>query len=277
MKSIFFVPVGGLGNRMRAVASAVSLARKLGVTVHIGWFKDWALNAEFSSLFELPDVPGVKISDVPSVLYWALDRPRKKNLFIPRVFQSLMFGQCLYENEMGELFSRKTDFMSYDFKTSRSLYMASFHPFFGYDKELFNSLFLPNEQIRKKINDRCSEFSDYTIGVHVRRTDNILSVNESPIELFYEYIDDELKNHNGMTIYLATDSESVKRDFRNRYGNLVITSDNEADRGSVKGIQDGIVDLYTLSETSRIYGSYGSSFSELAAEIGGIPLTIVRK
>lgn len=78
MKSIFFVPVGGLGNRMRAVASAVSLARKLGVTVHIGWFKDWALNAEFASLFELPDVPGVKISDVPSVLYWALDRPRKK-------------------------------------------------------------------------------------------------------------------------------------------------------------------------------------------------------
>ena len=155
--------------------------------------------------------------------------------------------------------------------------MASFHPFFRYDKELFNNLFLPNGQIRKKINDRCSGFSDYTIGVHVRRTDNILSVNESPIELFYKYIDDELKNHNGMTIYLATDSENVKRDFRNRYGNLVITSDNEADRGSVEGIQDGIVDLYSLSETSRIYGSYGSSFSELAAEIGGIPLTIVRR
>lgn len=271
------MPVGGLGNRMRAVASAVSLGKELGVSVHVGWFKDWALNAEFASLFKLPALLGVKISDVPSLMYWALDRPRKKNLFIPRVFQSLMFGRCMYEKEMGGLFDSKTDFSNYDFKTGKRLYMASFHPFFRYSRELFDSLFVPNASVRGKIDERCSAFANYTIGIHVRRTDNVLSIKESPIELFYEYIDLELKEHSDMAVYLATDSEEVKKCFIKRYGTMIITSEYKADRGTTDGIQDGIVDLYSLSRTSRIYGSFASSFSELAAEIGDIPLVIVRK
>lgn len=274
---MFFVPVGGLGNRMRAVASAVSLSGKLGMSVHIGWFRDWALNAHFSSLFETPDIPGVKFSDVPGILYWALDRPRKKNLFIPRMFQSLMFGQCIYENEVGNMFKQKSDILSFVRNTKGYVYMASYHPFFEYDMELFNRLFQPKQSVGLEIARRCENFSEYTIGVHVRRTDNVLSINESPLELFYKNVDSELKDHPDAMIYLATDSEDVKKGFQERYGNKLITSGSEADRGSVEGIKDGIIDLYSLSRTSKIYGSYASSFSELASEMTGVPLVIVRK
>lgn len=48
MGKITFVPVGGLANRMRAVASAVTLAAKSDSDLSIVWFQDWALNAPFS-------------------------------------------------------------------------------------------------------------------------------------------------------------------------------------------------------------------------------------
>ena len=47
MGKITFVPVGGLANRMRAVASAVTLAAKTDSELSIVWFQDWALNAPF--------------------------------------------------------------------------------------------------------------------------------------------------------------------------------------------------------------------------------------
>ena len=55
MGKITFVPVGGLANRMRAVASAVTLAAKSDSDLSIVWFQDWALNAPFSQLFKPVD------------------------------------------------------------------------------------------------------------------------------------------------------------------------------------------------------------------------------
>ena len=55
MGKITFVPVGGLANRMRAVASAVMLAGKTKSELSIIWFQDWALNAPFYQLFKPVD------------------------------------------------------------------------------------------------------------------------------------------------------------------------------------------------------------------------------
>lgn len=58
MGKITFVPVGGLANRMRAVASAVMLAGKTKSELSIIWFQDWALNAPFYQLFKPVDEGG---------------------------------------------------------------------------------------------------------------------------------------------------------------------------------------------------------------------------
>ena len=55
MGKITFVSVGGLANRMRAVASAVMLAGKTKSELSIIWFRDWALNAPFYQLFKPVD------------------------------------------------------------------------------------------------------------------------------------------------------------------------------------------------------------------------------
>ena len=50
--SLLFVPSGGLANRMRAVASAHELCKKVDSTLQVVWFQDWALSAPFHSIFE---------------------------------------------------------------------------------------------------------------------------------------------------------------------------------------------------------------------------------
>lgn len=62
-----------------------------------------------------------------------------------------------------------------------------------------------------------------------------------------------------MAIYLATDSEEVKREMKERYGDRIFCSGKKADRGSLEGIREGITDMYTLARTQKIYGSFQSS------------------
>ena len=49
-RQLCFIPSGGLGNRMRAVASAYLLHSQTGVEVRVKWFRDWALDAPFAAL-----------------------------------------------------------------------------------------------------------------------------------------------------------------------------------------------------------------------------------
>ena len=42
-------------------------------------------------------------------------------------------------------------------------------------------------------------------------------------------------------------------------------------------MQEAAIQLWSLARTRRLLGSYWSSFSDMAAEIGGIPLHIVQQ
>lgn len=55
--------MGGLCNRMRTIASAVKLAKKLNCKMKVLWVKYKALNAPFKSLFEPIPYPVIETSD----------------------------------------------------------------------------------------------------------------------------------------------------------------------------------------------------------------------
>ena len=89
MGKITFVPVGGLANRMRAVASAVMLAGKTKSELSIIWFQDWALNAPFYQLFKPVDREVACLRDASRLDYALLDR------LVPRIFISrFCFRNC---------------------------------------------------------------------------------------------------------------------------------------------------------------------------------------
>lgn len=275
MRKMLFVPVGGLANRMRAVVSAYTLMQQVEGNLKVLWFRDWALNAPFYELFESFDGKGYILKEADRTDLLIYDRPRKKNFYVPALFQKLLFRVRVYEHEVYPFCTRESYWMNLALKDN--VYMASCYQFMNYDNELLRSMFRPIASIRKEIEQRCGRFTGYTIGLHIRRTDNVVSIRQSPLELFYALIDEEKARHSDLCIYLATDSEEVKENLRDRYGERLIVTDSVADRGSVQGIRDAIADMYTLSHTSKIYGSSGSSFSELAAQLGDVPLQIVCK
>lgn len=275
MGKITFVPVGGLANRMRAVAAAVTLADKTDSKLSIIWFQDWALNAPFNQLFKPIDRTVACLRDACRLDYVLLDRPRSKNLHFPLLYQKLSFRSCLYERSITPLCNAHFDFEAWA-KQGKCVYMASYTAFQKYEDMWINRLFVPIDEIASEVESRCCNFAEEMIGVHIRRTDNTASIQQSPIELFYQKLDQDIKENDQAGIYLATDSEEVKKAMKERYGKRIFSSDKQADRGSLEGIRDGVADMYTLARTQKIYGSFQSSFSDMAAQIGGVPLEIVR-
>lgn len=273
---IVFVPVGGLANRMYSTCAAITLAKKVCSELQIIWFRDQALHAAFHDLFspsQLPSTTQIKEATISDLFIY--DRPRKRNFYIPSFFQKIIFKSYrLYEYQTHQLHSQNFDFKTW---AKNGGYIASYMPFYPYPKKLLKDIFVPVPKIKEVIKVRCSRFSGYTVGVHIRRTDNILSIQHSPIEAFYKYLDKEQAEHPDLCIYLATDSEDVKKEMIARYGEKIICAENKANRDTTEGIRDGIADLFTLANTQKIYGSFHSSFSIMASELGNIPLTVVEK
>ncbi len=275
MNQITFVPVGGLANRMRSIASVITLAQQTKSYVNIIWFQDWTLHAPFHKLFEPINQPHITLKDASFLQYLSTDRPRIKNLYLPRFYQILTFNDAIYERSFYQLIQQEFNFKKW-IEQNKHVYMASYSTFIPYRQAMLKELFVPTNNIQQKIKHRCKNFNESVIGVHIRRTDNIASIQKSPLNLFYNKIDIEIDKQTKTQIYLATDSEEVKYSMKKRYGNRIISSDNVADRSTVNGIIDGITDMYTLACTTKIYGSFQSSFSEIASQIGNIPLEIIQ-
>lgn len=272
---ITLVPSGGLGNRMRAIASGIALAEAANTPLRIVWFQDWGLGCNFDDLFcpfqlHHLDVELKEASFIDKCLY---DRPRRKNLLLPGLYQHFHFDACLYEKEVTTKYYHHFDFLKWC--KDRDVYIASCISFFPsrLPKGIFDA-FRPIPELQERINKIGHAFPASVVGVHIRRTDNATAIADSPTELFIERMRQE---DEAIDFYLATDSEEVKEEMKREFGDRIITSPHQAKRGDLEGMQDALVELYTLSRTSLILGSSHSTFSNTAAEIGDIQCEIIKK
>lgn len=138
----------------------------------------------------------------------------------------------------------------------------------------YGEIFRPKGDIQERIHKITAEWNGHVVGLHVRQTDNRLAIQNSPIERYDQIIEDEIKRDSQIRFYLATDSEEVKHDLKNRYGSRIITIPLCLKRSSLQGMKDAVVDLYCLASTSKIYGSSASTYSLLAGKIYGTPVIV---
>jgi len=265
---ITFVPVGGLANRMRAIHSVLSLAESDEVRIY--WFKDKGLNCCFQQLFQPIPLSNIQIKEANLWDKLLLDRPRRKNFHFPRLYQAIRFDACLYEHQTPK---NDTDYKQWK-QVHDPIYMASYNQFYPPTKNL-KDLFIPIEPIQNKIEDVCATYTMQTIGIHIRRGDHDIAIRKSPLELFIVGMEKEIEKEPLTNFYLATDSETEKTMLIKRFGSRIITSPNAATRNTAEGIQEAVVDLYALSRTHKILGSFYSSFSEIAAQLGSCRLQIL--
>ena len=154
----------------------------------------------------------------------------------------------------------------------------AYRDFAPYTPDDLRRLFRPQPAVQQLVDELCERFTPHTIGCHIRRTDNQQSIDESPLELFIAAIDSELDKHADTHIFLATDDEPTKSQLYNRYGQeRLITTSVAATRNTSEGICHALAEMLALAATSHVYGSAGSTFSQIATMLGGIPLIVLKR
>ena len=271
------VPFGGLGNRLYAICSAITYCRDTNRSLKILWFKDHNLNCPVSELFSVrPDYPHVQLVDGGWSDLILRDNPRRRNFWIPKFFQQFLFDRRIYVDEVYRVVSIHTQPDFGPLESFKHIFMVSYWYFYT-TPDMWQSIVL-DPRIEARVRQVTDGFkTPRTVGVHIRRTDNRFSIQESPTELFIRRMEDEIERYqDDVAFYLASDSLEVKKELIDRFGDRIITSLKPTSRNNKEGIIDGFVEMNVLSRTDKLYASSQSSFSELAHFFSGNDFEIVK-
>lgn len=159
------------------------------------------------------------------------------------------------------------------------IYVRSGCNFYPFSVSLYQKLFQPNDQVKTVIKEIQSQLgSKEYFSLHVRRTDNKVSISNSPLELFFAHVDQCLAKSAEPRFFLATDSDEVKEIFSRRYGEQVVFNPRKAERGTLSGMIDGVAELWILAQSHLTFGSYWSSYTDAVKLINpGNTLHIITK
>lgn len=95
--------------------------------------------------------------------------------------------------------------------------------------------------------------------------------------MFIDKAEELLRTDPKAKFFLATDDPSEERLFLDKFGeSIIIHRKTSLDRNNPRAIRDAVTDLWFLAHCKKIYGSYWSSFSDVAAMWGNIEKEILK-
>ncbi len=276
-------PLGGLANRMRVVAKCYEIAQAAGVQMQVNWISDGDCGAYWHDLFVLPDFPIMDNGASRQVVWmsrkWYHRLPvliyklkNRINVMLTAPTTDILIDE---DEQHPEKFCHKVEQW---LRQGKRIFLST-GSFLGNPADL--SMFQPIAVLQRQIDNffnthiHDANLSSHLYGVHIRRTDNTWSIESSPLELFVHTIQSVIDTDSAAVFFLATDDQPTIETLKEKFGSRIIVRDKEFSRLSAKGIQDALIDMWLLSKTQHIYGSFFSSFSEMASWIGGIPLTVL--
>jgi hypothetical protein len=253
----------GFANRLRALVSGMCVAEDIiplnddgsrPPSLIVSWTPDAGIHtAPFEFLFDVTSLPPwVYIEDgrVQSHSAWATAKSVQSDEEWEFVYQRAGQKRPIRINSHGQFYRADQERF---LRHLRSLRPAEFI------QSMFEKMFANMEA---------------PVGVHIRRGDNMVSIKESPSDLFWEAM---AAYPPSTMFYFATDSMEEREEATRRFPGRIITgSPTILSRNDAFGCREGMLDFYCLSRCSEILGSYYSSFSEMAAAYGGAPLRVIR-
>ena len=273
-REITITPYGGLANRMRALNSVIEVAKMSSRPIRVVWFSNFELNAPFSQLFEMPDYANISVKDAGFFDRFIYRSPRRHSLWLPYITAPLFFDTKIYSSDFVKERERGT--LVDKILNGGRVLIESCYDFGNYSKALSKN-FIPKSDILSSIDEYVkNNFTSNTIGVHIRRTDNELSIKNSPLSLFCDAMHKEIELCADTKFYVATDDKETKCELRKIFGDRILSIDTDCNRNSLQGMKEAVKEMWLLSRTSKIYGSFYSSYSEIASQLGGIPLHILQ-
>lgn len=260
MSELTLVALGGLCNRLRAMLSAMALARDCGLTLRIVWLRDKGLNARFSDLFEPIAREDVIIED--SGAWWRYGVARRRNGFLPALYQRFAFDTLISEGELEGLIAAGTAAATLRERIKGRVLIQTGLGFYPCDDSELTRWFVPSAAVSKIIEERKQRITAHTVGLHIRRTDNTQAIAHSPLEAFEAAMRHDLERDPNTTFYIATDDPSVASDLTLRFPSSFFFN-SAVTRSTVEGMVTAVAELYTLMACPRFHGSYWSSFSDM--------------
>jgi len=284
LKRLTIETIGGLSNRLMALDSAISLSKSNGYELHLVWPLFKGLNCRFDELLLSPDViktisypveySAIKLVSNLKVSARKLSRAVSKryfDLYIDKRSTKLDTKSLVIRNASlkGAGLIVEPQYSNVFIRTDRR-YCFNPNPY-----AFLEPVPIVKAYVAKALSDlplgSC-------FGMHIRRTDNIWSIDQSPTYLFHSKAKEIFQQYPDALIYLATDDQDIEEEFKRKYREKIITYEKPSlSRSSITGLHHALVEILLLSHTREIFGCYGSSFSTLAAEIGGIPIRILQK
>ena len=262
---MILIPEGGLCNRLRVIACAYSLCKNTGQKLTVIWEINKALGCNSNDIFSNSgDFKIVNIREdrlvqlLQSIYFVILRRSGRKNI-------------TFFED--GKEFDRikresKQDGSEYILKSETVIKTCDVFYQMDYSFITWNS------KLQNEADKIVGDVADY-VGIHIRRTDHKEAITYSTDEKFDRIIRGLIEKNR--KIYLATDDVELGIKFIDKYGygNFIYNIDKDRRRDDKHGMENACIDVINLSRSVMIYGSFQSSFSELAARISNIPLIVV--
>jgi hypothetical protein len=251
------------------MASSLALARASGHPLTVYWFKNKYLNCPFGRLFE--SIEGVEVLDVHAsqmrgLLSVDTLRYRLRALNGP-------MDLLLNNEKVEEYWAAGVDLVPMVAKAKRCI-IVSYYSLL--ETKPYLGVFRPRPDILAEVNRASAELEPgKLVGVHIRGTDNVESVERSPVESFLVRMQKEVEQDPGARFFLATDDPATEQVVRGRFPGRVATRPKVFARDKAEGARDALVDLLILSKCRLILGSYWSSFTDMAADLGGAQVEVV--
>jgi hypothetical protein len=257
------IPEGGLCNRMRAMASAIIVARRAKVPLKVLWYRTPDFNCRFEALFSTAGI------------YCHLEERQAMSRLTRGAFR--IREACL--RIVGTKVYVPKD-VGKDFDADQLVLAAAHHEIYvrTYSRLVteagmygcFRPVGVPAKQLTGLL-----QTVQGAVGVHIRRTDNVKATARSRLADFLQLMEAEVESDPNVTFFVASDSPDAVAELNTRFGQRIFVYQKRAyRRDDPAAIEDAVVDLFCLSHCRKLIGSYWSSFTDTAHELSGIDYVI---
>lgn len=261
-RRVFIDAQHGLGNRLRAIASAAAIAQAEGRQLVIIWQPDHHCEARFCDLFDYDD-PVIEASFPEAASGMGLD------------VTTYMETECGAEKGAPIQLTGQRDFYL------RSAYVVA-HPASTWEEEnRFLGSLTPSEPVRRLL----APFHDaFDIALHIRMegcaetdqnsydspqnwtADAHKEINhwrgQSHFTRFAHRLEPLLAKQKTARVFLASDMATTYEAFRDAYGDQVTALPRDCFDRSARQQQYALADMLLLARARHLLGSHWSSFTE---------------
>lgn len=218
------IPTGGLANRLRMLASASRMANSLDLPFRILWEENRACGCPLDKLFSnyWPLITESQLRDLPSVSSYSDYRDKDgsyrmvlNSIQRPVSNTNIVIKSCWFVAFDYEAVEDSEHLLPDGFKMEMVDYFSRLRP-----------VGLVSEQVDKL----SARFNEYTVGVHIRRTDHTDARRLSTDEKFKEKMLGILAEEPKTKFFLATDCPKTEELFTKMFCERVMKYDKRVCR-----------------------------------------------